>query len=77
MTNDRIKEESEKNRKVIIISDIEYKGKTYIKTIKNSKKEIEYIYYVIERDQIMEVQDEQILLYFKQNYECEPSNIIY
>ena len=31
----------------------------------------------IEENKIIEVQDEQLLLYFKQNYECKPSNIIY
>lgn len=77
MTNDEIKEELEKNKKMIIVSEIEYEEKKYIKTIKNSKKEIKYIYYEIKEDKLMEVKDEQLLLYFKQNYECEPSNIIY
>lgn len=77
MTNDEIKEELEKNKKMIIVSEIEYEGKKYIKTIKNSKKEIKYIYYEIKGDKLMEVKDEQLLSYFKQNYECEPSNIIY
>ena len=77
MANDKIKEELEKNKKVIIVSEIEYEGKTYIKTIKNSKKEIKYIYYEIKQDEVLEIKDEQLLLYFKQNYECTPSNIIY
>ena len=77
MTNDEIKEELEKNKKMIIVSEIEYEGKKYIKTIKNSKKEIKYIYYEIKGDKLMEVKDEQLLSYFKQNYECEQSNIIY
>lgn len=77
MANDEIKKELEKNRKVIIVNEIEYEGKKYIKTIKNSKREIKYIYYEIKQDEALEVIDEQLLLYFKQNYECTPSNIIY
>lgn len=77
MTNDEIKSKIEANKKVVIVSEIEYEGKKYIKTIKNSIKEIKYIYYKIEENNVLEVQDEQLLSYFKQKYECKPSNIIY
>lgn len=77
MTNDEIKSKIEANKKVVIVSEIEYKGKKYVKTVKYLKKEIKYIYYKIEENNVLEVQDEHLLSYFKQKYECNPSDIIY
>ena len=77
MTNDEMKSKIEANKKVIIVSEIEYKGEKYVKAVKYLKKEIKYIYYKIEENDVLEVQDEQLLSYFKQKYECNPSDIIY
>lgn len=38
---------------------------------------MEYIYYEIENEEIKSIEDEDLIQYFKQNYEIKNSNIIY
>lgn len=68
--------ELEEKYDILIVSEIEYYEKTYIKTIKTLDKGFNYIYYELKDNQIIELKDENILLFFKVAYELEPSNII-
>jgi len=75
-TND-IKKRIENENDVSYISTIEQNGRQYVKTIKKIDNGIEYLYYEIIEDEIIIVEDEQLLEYFKETYECQASNIIY
>lgn len=66
-----------KKEKAEFISEIKYQEKTYIKALKANKKEIEYVYYEIENNKIIQIGDEELLQYFKEQYEIKPSKIIY
>jgi len=67
----------EKEKKVSYVSAINYNQKQYVKTIKSVKNGIEYIYYEIRNGEIIEVDDEKIIEYFRKNYELKVSNILY
>lgn len=67
--------EFEKDKNVIYISEVKYLGKKYIKALKNSKKELKYIYY--ESANGKEVQEKEIISGLKENYEIKASNIVY
>jgi len=75
-TND-IKKRIENENDVSYISTIEQNGRQYVKIIKKIDNGIEYLYYEIIEDEIIIVEDEQLLEYFKETYECQASNIIY
>lgn len=77
MDENYIKEKLEREKKVIFINLIEYKGKKYIKALKNEKDGISYIYYEIENNQIEEVQDENTISYLKAFYETGNDDKIY
>lgn len=77
MEKNDIKEKLEKENNVTYVSTIEYCGKKYVKTIKSLKNGIEYLYYEIDNNKIIKVEDMELLSYFRKNYECKASNIIY
>lgn len=77
MNTNEIKEKLEKEKKVSFVSEINHSGKKYVKTIKNLKNGIEYIYYEIDDNKIKEIKDERLISYFRENYECKSTNIIY
>lgn len=77
MVTDELKEKIEKENKVTFVSEIDYDNKKYIKTIKQVKNGIEYIYYELQANEIREVLDEELITYFKYNYETSNTNIIY
>ena len=66
-----------KNKKVEFVSSIEYNNKQYIKTTKKQKHNPKFIYYEINENNIKEVEDIQLLNYFKTMYEIQPSDTIY
>lgn len=66
-----------KNKKIEFVSEIEHNNKQYIKTIKMQKHKPKFIYYEIDENNIKEVEDIQLLDYFKTMYEVQPSDIIY
>lgn len=66
-----------KDKKVEYVSEIEYNNNQYVKTIKIQKKQPKIIYYEIKKNEIKEVEDIQLLEYFKAIYEIQPSDIIY
>lgn len=66
-----------KNKKVEFVSEFEYKNKQYIKTLKIQKNKLKFIYYEINENNIKEVEDIELLNYFKIMYEVQPSDIIY
>lgn len=55
MITNELKEKIEKENKVTFVSEIDYDDKKYIKTIKQVKNGIEYIYYELQADKIKEV----------------------
>lgn len=77
MISDEIKRKLEKEKKVAFVSEINYLNKTYAKTIKQAKNGIEYIYFEIYNNEIKEILDEDLITYFKDNYEIKTTNIIY
>jgi uncharacterized radical SAM superfamily protein len=77
MEKNHLKELLEKQYKVTYISNINYDNKTYVKTLKNSKNKIEYLYYEIDNDTIKEINDNDLIDYFKTIYEYPSSDIIY
>jgi uncharacterized radical SAM superfamily protein len=77
MEKNHLKELLEKQYKVTYISNINYDNKTYVKTLKNSKNKIEYLYYEIDNDTIKEINDNYLIDYFKTIYEYPSSDIIY
>ena len=77
MNNIEVKEKFKKEKNVIYIYKINYKGKVYAKTLKRLKNGIEYIYFEIDNDTIKEIVDEKVIFYLKENYNEETSDIIY
>ncbi len=77
MITNELKEKIEKENKVTFVSEIDYDDKKYIKTIKQVKNGIEYIYYELQADKIKEVSNEELIKYFKYNYETRNTSIIY
>lgn len=77
MITNELKEKIEKENKVTFVSEIDYDDKKYIKTIKQVKNGIEYIYYELQADKIKEVSNEELIKYFKCNYETRNTSIIY
>ena len=66
-----------KEKNIEFISEIEYNNKKYVKAVILEKQKAKYVYYEITDDGCKEVEDTEILEYFKTNYEITPSKIIY
>lgn len=77
MNNNEINKKLEKDKKVTLVSEIKYRGKKYVKTIKSTRNGIEYLYYEIDNNEIKDIEDEMLVSYFKEKYEHKPTNIIY
>lgn len=59
----------------ILVDEISYKGKEYLKVIKILDVGIEYIYYEIHGEEIRKVDDENVISYFKKMYEIHQNKI--
>ena len=77
MTKEKLKTKLLREKKAELVTEIDYNGKKYVKTLKIKSKKILNIYYEIENNQMKEITDEKILAYLKKNYELKPNNIIY
>lgn len=77
MNRKELKEKLSKEKDAEYISEIEHNEKTYVKALKSGKDGISYIYYEIVDDTLKEIEDQQLLSYFKEKYEIKPSKIIY
>lgn len=77
MNQKELQEKLSREKNAEYISEFNYQGRVYVKALKESKKVIEYVYYKIEKNEIKEIEDNQLLSYFKEQYELKPSKIIY
>lgn len=66
-------EEKLKEKNLSYILQLKYNQENYVQALKN----LDYIYFKINEDDIEEVTNTNILKYFKEIYEIKPSTIIY
>ncbi len=77
MNKKEIEEKLKKESNAILLLEIEYNNKKYIKVMLNDGSEFEYRYYEVLDEAIKPVEDNNILEYLKQVYEIQENNIIY
>ncbi|MBQ2835981.1 MAG: hypothetical protein IJE68_04025 [Clostridia bacterium] len=77
MISDEIKQKLIQEKNVEFVDEINYKNKKYIKTVRLLKKGIDYIYYEIEEGKIREVENQELIAYFKKNYEVNEGSTYY
>lgn len=77
MISDEIKQKLIQEKNVEFVDEINYKNKKYIKTVRLLKKGIDYIYYEIEEGKIREIKNQELMAYFKKNYEVNEGSIYY
>ena len=77
MISDVIKQKLIQEKNVDFVEEINYNKKKYIKTVRLLKKGIDYIYYEIEDGKIREVENQELIAYFKKNYEVNEGSIYY
>lgn len=77
MISNEIKRVIKEEKNVIVVSEINYNNKEYVKTIKMLEKEIEYIYYEIQGKEIKKVESQETIEYFRKKYEINEGGIIY
>ena len=77
MISDEMKQKLIQEKNVDFVEEINYNKKKYIKTVRLLKKGIDFIYYEIEDEEIREIENEELIAYFKKNYEVNEGSIYY
>lgn len=77
MVTNEIKQKLKQEKNVSFINEIRYNQNTYVKTIRLVQNGIEYVYYEIKDKDIIEIDNTEILMHFKENYEINEGSIHY
>lgn len=78
MDNKTLEKKLKKLKGLELVSRFIHGNKKYIKACKTTSNSIKYFYYeIVKENEIKDIEDHQLLEYFKNTYEYNLNNIIY